>query len=342
VEYLDITSPWWRTSAIEELSFDGKTYRYLMGDNTINDYLKCGVLYYNKDIYTDVTQADADELYRIVLDGAWTWDKMAELSALAYSDVNGDGVAAKGDRFGLMIPATVAEATPHFVFSCDITTHSRNEDGTISLAAMNNERTVAVIDKINQVVRQTTGSYICDKGIDYGQEYFAENAALLWAGRLTNVRTDAMREMESDYGILPMPKLNEDQEKYITYIHNSATITCLPKTVPDNRIDMVGAFLEGWAAEAYRTVLTPFIETAMKMKYSRDALSGQVIDIIFDDPTISFVDMYNSNVNGIYNSVIASYVNNGTNNFASAVAKMMSASQKGLDLYLKQIRDADK
>jgi len=107
VPHLDIEQPWWRTSAIKELSFNGKDYRYLMGDNTLNDYLKCGVIYYNKDIYTNVTQADADEMYQTVIDGEWTWDKLAELSAQAYADLNGDGVENVGDQFGLMLPRTI-------------------------------------------------------------------------------------------------------------------------------------------------------------------------------------------------------------------------------------------
>ena len=116
VEYLDIEAPWWRTDAIMGLSFDGEHYRYLMGDNTLNAYLRCGVIYYNKDIYTDVTQADADELYQVVIDGTWTYDTMSELVAKAYTDLNGDGVENVGDQFGLMMPKGHTEAIPHMAY----------------------------------------------------------------------------------------------------------------------------------------------------------------------------------------------------------------------------------
>ena len=342
VPHLDIEQPWWRTSAIKELSFDGEHYRYLMGDNTLNDYLKCGVVYYNKDIYTDVTQADADELYQVVIDGVWTWDKLAELTTQAYADLNGDGVSNVGDQFGLMVPSGYDEATLHMVYSCDPVVYARTENGGIDLSAFNNERNVGIIDKMIKVIHETTGTWTSDKSIDNSPAYFTENNSLFWTGRLSNVVNAVMREMESDYGILPMPKYDADQKNYVTLIHTSATVTCLPKTVSDSRIEMVGAVVEGWAAEAYRVVLTPFIETALKMKYSRDALSGQVIDIIFDDPMVTFADMYGSNMNSIFGTGMLSPIKSGKNNFSAVVAKLLSPAQKTLDKYIETNVTADK
>jgi len=341
VPHLDIEQPWWRTSAIKELSFNGKDYRYLMGDNTLNDYLKCGVIYYNKDIYTNVTQADADEMYQTVIDGEWTWDKLAELSAQAYADLNGDGVENVGDQFGLMLPQNYTEATLHMVYSCDPIVYTRTAEGGIDLSAFNNEKNVGIIDLLSKICHETDGVYLSDKSIDASPEYFAANNSLFNAGRLSNVVGAHMREMESDYGILPMPKYDTDQKGYTTLIHTSATVTCLPKTVADSRIEMVGAVVEGWASEAYRTVLTPFIETALKMKYSRDALSGQVIDIIFDDPMVTFADMYSANMNSLFGTGMLSPITAGKNNFSAVVAKLLSPAQKTLDKYIEQNVNAD-
>ena len=310
-----------------------------MGDNTLNDYLKCGVIYYNKDIYTDVTQADADEMYQLVLDGAWTWDKLIELTAMAYADLNGDGVENVGDQFGLMLPMN--DATDHMVLSCDIETFTRTAEGGVDFSVINNEKIVTVIDKLIDVYNNTDGVWKSDKSIDASPAYFAENVSMLYTGRLTNAVSATMREMESDYGILPMPKYDADQKDYITYIDESATVTCVLKTVPDSRIEMVGATLEGWAAEAYRTVLTPFIETALKMKYSRDALSGQVIDIVFNNCYISFPIMYNANMNSLFNTAIISPINSGKNNFSSVMAKLLGPAQKSIDKYITDIVGAD-
>ncbi|MBQ4042622.1 MAG: hypothetical protein IJD06_01405 [Clostridia bacterium] len=340
VEHLDITQPWWRTDAVMGLSFDGEHYRYLMGDNTLNAYLRCGVIYYNKDIYTDVTQADADELYQTVIDGTWTYDVLTELTAQAYTDLNGDGAENVGDQFGLMMPKGHTEAIPHMAYGCDIDTLVHT-DGKIDLSPFNNEKNVAVMDKLIALIHETTGVYESDKSIDASPAYFAENNSLFYAGRMSNAAAATMREMESDYGILPMPKFDAEQKDYVTFIHNAAVVTCVPKTVADNRINMVGAVLEGLASESYRTVMTPFIETALKMKYSRDALSGQVIDIIFDTAMVDMMYYYNSNMNSLFTTALQNPVAAGKNNFSSIVAKLLNPAQKSLDKYVSEVVEAD-
>lgn len=338
VPHLDIEQPWWKTNAIKEMSFDGKNYRYLMGDIMLVDYLKCGVFYYNKDIYTNVTKADPDEMYRLVLDGKWTWDKVCELSASGYVDVNGDGVSNVGDQFGMMFP--VNGVTDAMVIGCDVELFARKEGG-IDLSVMNNERVISVIDKLISAANNTDGVWISDLTADKSPPYFAKNYSMLYLGRLNNAVTADMRDMQADYGILPMPKLEAEQEEYITYIDDSATVACVPKSVADDRIEMVGAFLEGWGSEAYRTVITPFIESAMKAKYSRDELSGQSIDIIFNNGNVSFLMMYNKSMNSIFDKAIAECVDNGQNNFASVMAELLVPAQNSIDTYIKEILAAD-
>ncbi len=341
VRYLDIEQPWWRTSAIKEMSLDGEHYRYLMGDHTLTDYFRCGVTYYNKALYTDSTSgADADTMYQLVLDGQWTYDKMMELTEQAYADLNGDGTENVGDRFGLMVPADF-NSSDHMLISCDITLFSRGDEGRVDLSAIQNERIVMAIDKLIDVSHNTSGVYLSDKTIDDSIHYFTENNSLFYTGRLSSIVGAPMREMENDYGVLPMPKLNEEQENYVTYIHEAATITCVPKSISSSRIDMIGAVAEGWASEAYRMVLTPFIETALKVKYSRDALSGQVIDIIFDNPVISFPTMYAAQMNNIFSTAVVDSVKKGRNIFSSAAAKLLKPAQATLDKYVEEIVRSD-
>ena len=340
LKYLDITKPWWRTSAIEELALEEGNFRFLMGDHTLNNYLKCGVVYYNKDIYTEV-YGDPEEMYQTVLDGKWTYDKFTELTAGAYIDKNGDGKENPGDTYGLMVPTGMYEAALHMVYGCDIDTYQRTADRTIDLSPFNNERVFNTVEKINKLVRSTAGVFESDKGIDSSLQYFSDNYALFYTGRLSNAVNAAFREMESDYGILTMPKYDEAQQDYVSLIHTSTTVTCIPKAVAADRYDMLGAVLEAWAAEAYRSVITPFIESAMKAKYSRDALSGQVIDIIFDDPIISFLDMYSSNTGSVLYTAVMDNIAQGTNTFSSSIASGLRGGQKVMDKYLSKVLESD-
>ena len=43
------------------------------------------------------------DLYQLVLDGKWTWDKMTELASNANDDLDGNSVMDVSDRFGMVI-----------------------------------------------------------------------------------------------------------------------------------------------------------------------------------------------------------------------------------------------
>ena len=309
-----------------------------MGDNTVNDYLKCGVAYYNKQIYSDIG-GSADELYTSVLDGTWTWDRLREISDTAYIDRNGDGIINQGDLFGMMW--TGNEGLTHMVMSCDPVLYTRTDEGTVDLSVINNERNADIIDKLISVLKESNGIWLSDQGIDASPEYFAQDYSLFYIGRLSNAVSAHMREMQHDYGILPLPKYDESQSGYVTNIQSSATVTCVMKTVPSDRIDMVGAVIEGWASEAYRTVITPFIETALKVKYSRDDYSSQVIDIVFDTAGLNFLEMYGGNTGDIFNGSFVNPISSGKNKFASSIAKSIERAQKALDKYLDTVVNAD-
>jgi hypothetical protein len=128
---------------------------------------------------------------------------------------------------------------------------------------------------------------------------------------------------------------------YISFPHDSGTVLGVPKNVGDDAFDMVGATMEALCGEAHRTYIDAFLETALKMKYSRDALSGQVIDIIFDDPMVTFADMYGSNMNSIFSTGMLAPVKSGKNNFSAVVAKLLSPAQKTMDKYIETNVTAD-
>ncbi len=343
LDYLEIENPWWFTEAIMELSFDGEHYRFLMGDIMLMNYLKCGVIFYNKDFYRATRgNADPDVMYEVVTNGEWTWDAAAELAADAYADLNGNSQVDRDDQFGMMLDNALAGCKPHLVFSCDIVTTARTSDGRIDISPLGSERNSSVLDKLNRIIYEGKGVHICDQNIGNGHKYFAQDQSLFWVGRIENAATAVMREMKSDYGILPMPKYDENQEDYVTLIHTSSTMTFVPKSARSTRHAMIGAYYEAQAAESYRTVITPFIESAIKLKYSRDTQSGQVIDMVFSNSKIDFALLYNSTINSAYTKIMHNNISSGGSNFASTAAQMIPAAQASLDQYIKGINNADK
>lgn len=334
--YVDYSEPWWWNHAIDAVSLDGKTYNYIFGDGLIYCYVQTGVVYYNKAIYENLW-GDPDAMYETVMNGEWTIDKMTELTAAAYSDANGDGVENEGDLFGAMKTQNQGEETAHFMQGFKIEMYHRDDEGNL-IIEFDKERTVSAIEKLSKFYNETSGVFHSDQGIDSSDKYFAQDYCLFFPARLARAMNENLRSMESPYGILPYPKLDAEQKEYISLIHESCTNYSVLKTVGDKRFEMIGAVLEATCAESYRSVMPMFLETALKLKYSQDAMSGKVIDLVISSVSKNTLMEYTTFSASIIDTCLFNPAKSGTGNFSSAYAKVQPAAQKTWDKAVDKLK----
>ena len=104
----------------------------------------------------------------------------------------------------------------------------------------------------------------------------------------------------------------------------------LPVTLPEDRIDSIGIFLEAFASESYANVKPAYYETALTEKYMNDEESKQMLNLITDslyiDPAILYIGMSPINVN-----TLRSLLSKGENTIASTLAKQEKSMQKFID-----------
>ena len=109
---------------------------------------------------------------------------------------------------------------------------------------------------------------------------FTEDRALFWIEIIYGVLQ--LRDMDTDFGLLPMPKYDDNQKEYTSYIHTGHTSTsCVPVTNPD--IDLAGRILTDMAYMSYKTIRPAYYEKTLKGKASRDVESGEMLDIIYSN-----------------------------------------------------------
>jgi hypothetical protein len=111
-----------------------------------------------------------------------------------------------------------------------------------------------------------------------------------------SVASSSFKEMKSDYGIIPYPKFDEIQEDYLTRIQDAVALISIPITITPEKLDAAGAVLEALAAESYRSVTAVYFEVAMKVKYSRDDISSQMLDIVRGGAYLNFASIYNESI----------------------------------------------
>ena len=86
----------------------------------------------------------------------------------------------------------------------------------------------------------------------------------------------------------------------------------LPITIDDERLEKACAVVEAMCAQSYRTVIPAYFDVALKVKYSRDEMSGQVIDMLREAMMTDFC-----------------YANSGALNSVGTLARVLLA--KGAD-----------
>ena len=325
-KYFDWEKPWWYLDGIKELSLDGETYRYLIGDLILANFLNAGTIYVNKDLFAK-TYGDYSVVPQLVLNGEWTHDKFYEYISGCYYDENGSTTVDEGDILGLIGP--ISMGTNYFHYSTDAESYSRDAEGKPTIT-VNNDRTLGVLDSL---VRIYDLPNVVFDGPNDGTS-FATGKSLFYIVNLSYLTGTTLRSSDVNYGILPVPKYDLSQENYRSFIHNSSSEVCVPKTVPDDRMDLISACMEALAYQGYITVIPELYDIALKQKYSTTPEDAMMIDIIHDTLTKNLLYEYSANIGRIgtmLQDILQNRAKGATADFASAYQTKITQAEQLLD-----------
>jgi len=325
LEHLDFSQPWWWEDYMQELQLGDNSRYFAVGDYFIRALMYAHTVYYNKALYQEYAD-DADGLYDMVLDGTWTFEEMAKISKNSHLDLNNNGKTDADDRLGYVVYTTKATVDP-FVYGSDIPFSRRVDGGNVELTMMQ-EDAVTLTERLNEFFWQP-GSLTQVENGTAATEIFAEGRSMFWCSFLSGAKY--LRDMKEDFGIIPYPKFDAEQKEYRSLVHDGAALGGVNGC--SLNLDMTGAILEALCAETYRSVTPVWYETSMKIKYSRDDVSSQMIDLIHDTATTNFLFAYNYALNDI-GLIYRKLVTNQSNDYSSSVEKLRKGAEKKLaELY---------
>jgi hypothetical protein len=329
--YTDLSQPWWSPDCTKELTVDGKLY-FISGDISLSLTQAMYVYYFNKKMAQDFS---VPNLYQLVLDGKWTFDKFAEISKSILEDINGDGIYDQNDRYGY-VAWEFANVDGYFAaFDQPIT--AINTDGLPELV-VNTIKTANVIDTVRSLMYDSGMIYYNKADKDtVVPSMFINGQNMFYYSELYD-SSNVFKSMESDFGILPCPKYDENQKDYHTVAHDVYSLFCVPITC--TRKELVGAATEAMASESYRQLTPTYFETALKVKYTRDEESSQMLDIILNGATFNFGVVYSeslSNVGYIMRDLLL--FNDKNKSFAAYWEKGETKFQKALDKVIDKFTD---
>ena len=200
---------------------------------------------------------------------------------------------------------------------------------------MNNEQSILLLDELYDLYVEGDGAWVGNGITEEIAVTTFTSGRSMFVGyqRLGSLEDATVREMEDGLGVVPYPKLSDQQDWYITSTHDTCEIGLIPMTVAPDDLDYISAVVEVLCRETYRSVLPVYYESSLKMKYTRDDTSAQMIDIVHDNIGNSFAMAYNPSVNEIFLSGTFSTDNiaAGKKDFASAYARREPAAITALE-----------
>ncbi len=288
VPHIDTTQPWYMKNVNDMMSIGGTTV-LAYTDECMNAYLQNCCVFFNKQL---IANLDLDDPYQMVRDGKWTHDAFYELATAAISDINGDGKYDVGDRFGVNSEADFF--FPSMWVGSNINTIEKDNSDIPIYTVPGNEALTDIIDVTVDHLK-VDGFYIDsnnafpggagDAARDQGCQYFAEGNTMFRVGIVGNVLV--LRNMEADFGILPLPKYSEAEENYYGRMIDG-WLHVPPVSVQNT--ERLGVIMEALGAESKNYVIPTFFDIALTDKLTRDTDSEEMLNIIFDNISVDLGD----------------------------------------------------
>ena len=321
-EYIDFENPWWSSDFAENMEINGVLYT-ATGDiafNTLEDMI---VMFFNKQMCTDY---GIELPYQTVRDGKWTFDKLQELAKMVSADVDGNGEFDAADKYGYMLEGNTVKT---IMLNMGVNFSGRGGDGLPKMTYMS-EKMVDIFDKMKSLLSDKDHIFkypnTGDTLLMFGemQQIFSEARMLFMSLVLSTAQS--LRSMEVDFGLIPMPKYDEAQEKYRTVVLEKFSIVGIPSSAKDPKMSEI--ILEALASESTLTTIPAYYDISLKVKQSRDTESGEMLDLIRSNVIYDF-----AYVNGQSLSDLSNFFNNVMNengDIVSAYEKRSALTEKNL------------
>ena len=294
---------------------------YMLADPTAQVYEETYVMFFNRDLVNTAAGKDPESL---VMQGKWTWDAFNETARAAAPKVyNKSASDILVDTFGYA--SYYSEGTFPLVMwnSCGLHLVDNTYKNPVSLSM--------TVDEITSYASKLKSSYNSRgrfplEGADAAKA-FEEGRLAFFCNKLDYFY--ALRDgttLGSNYGMLPMPKYDENQKDYHCMVGSDARVFSIPKSVEnadESRKMFVSAVIQATCASGRTTIKKAFLNHHIATYLNNNA-ETVMLQTILDSVYFDFATVYGSNISAIRRATttaVSDYIEFGSglsNSIASA------------------------
>ncbi len=311
LDEIDFSKKWWCQKYVENIAIDGKVYA-VMGDigYTLYEYLEC--VYFNKEL---AAKYNIPDLYEIVQAGNWTFEKMMEYVVTVGADLDNDGTYTSEDLYGLSIDAQNCRYAATY-WETEMSTLGADGRHTLNLP---NERYINCYETLYNAIYNNTQVFFAGMDAYNDTKMFTNDQLLFLTDKLGEA--SKMRDMDSEYGIVPFPKYDAAQKDYISVTRDAHSGIMIANNIEDRA--MVGTIVEALCMYGYTDITPAYYETTLKTRYLKDATAMSMLDLIRDKVNFDFACLYTVPMDYPY-----SFYGNCITNKTASIASLIKAQSK--------------
>ena len=331
VETIHPENAWWDQGLYKDLSI-GKGSYLMTGDISVMDNYGTWCYLFNKQLIQNLGLEDP---YGLVDSGKWTLDKHNEMAKAATLDEDGNGKWTADDVYGFVTEDynTVA------LWSCFGYRICEKDENDLPYFTYNGENEITALMRVidtqqGDFTNMGTKSTVTGGGsfqLNTRENQFATGKALFYYAGMRNVTL--YREADTDFGIIPAPKENEQQDRYYSsYSFSNLTAYAIPTTVQDRA--KIGDITEAMAHLSVYTLTPAYYDQTLIGKSTRDVESEPMIALIMATRNFDLGIVFNwgssfSNMMGMKDSSTVS----------SVIARGVKVANKSLEKFIEKLNE---
>ena len=328
---IDLDHEWW-DSGTAQFVLAGGVY-FMSGSLNYGDDGVTYVLIFNKDMQKTYSNTVPNP-YQTARDGEWTLEYFNNVIQGISAD-NGDGKWNELDTYGFI--NTWEYGNTFFIGSDLRYINNTGDDGEITLFLSDKaqmEKALNVLELSQAIYHNNNASYMSPPGEEgKGQTAFKENRGLFY-GEVVNHLTPLTREMETEFGILPVPKYDKAQEFYRTWTHASGSTFSVTAAIPAAKAETMGLVVQAYAILSHQLLKPAYYDIMLTSRNVHDADSADMMDLMFANRVYE-MSFYFSNF-GFF-ELFKSATNDNSDKFSSQYAAQAKSFDRKLATVLRKL-----
>ncbi len=241
------------------------------------DFSKIYVVFFNRS----AAESLGHDIDKMVSDGEWTWESFDKIARLANEKLGliGQGSYAMGDEY-----------TDVVFRSANIKLVS-NTLGKIPTISFDSDSLERVVEQACTLIYGNPAAYKPSETASASDLYELFGAGdLLFAVAPLSAMSE-LAKFKLDFGVAPIPKMDEEQDGYYAYTEASAAVLAVPKK--NNKLEITGLVIGALNTASYE-LLSEEYKTHCLYNYFPNIKAMNSMDEVLGSITFDFTYLYSS------------------------------------------------